>query len=182
MISHLMLVIQVHKLTLYYPVFPMISLFLLLQISLKNVTIPNQINHTISHAKMGLNVKTNVNITIEKGKAILWTSPISISMYFHRPARTPKMILPTRLNFEIFNRKTLNHIGLFLTVLRNKTNDVTRVWYPASACEMVMWSQSQTGGFPPVSSHTKTIRTQTSVVPTSMMYISCITWLVIVVK
>jgi len=30
-----------------------------------------------------------------------------------------------------------------------------------SACEMVMWSPSQTGGFPsgiPVSSHTKTIR------------------------
>jgi len=56
--------------------------------------------------------------------------------------------------------------------------------YPASACEMVMWSPSQTGGFPPgtlVSSHTKTIRTQTSV-PTSMINISCLTWFVIVVK
>jgi len=42
---------------------------------------------------------------------------------------------------------------------------------------MVMWSPSQTGGFPPgtpVSSHTKTIRTQTSV-PTGMLNISCIT-------
>ena len=42
----------------------------------------------------------------------------------------------------------------------------TRVRYPASACGMVMWSPSQTGGFPlgtPVSSHTTTIRTQTSV-------------------
>ena len=26
---------------------------------------------------------------------------------------------------------------------------VTQVRYPASACEMVMWSPSQTGGFPP---------------------------------
>ena len=53
-----------------------------------------------------------------------------------------------------------------------------------STCEMVMWSQSQTGGFPPgtqVSSHTKTIRTQTSL-PTSMINISCITCFVIVVK
>jgi len=50
--------------------------------------------------------------------------------------------------------------------------------------EMVMWSPSQTGGFPPgtpVSSHTKTIGTQTSV-PTSMINISCITCFVIVVK
>ena len=54
----------------------------------------------------------------------------------------------------------------------------------SSACEMVMWSPSQTGGFPPgtpVSSHTKTTRTQTSV-PTSMINISCITCFVIVVK
>ena len=60
----------------------------------------------------------------------------------------------------------------------------TRVRYPASACEMVMWSPSQRGGFPPgtpVSSHTKTIRTQTSV-PTSMINISYITCFVIVVK
>jgi len=45
------------------------------------------------------------------------------------------------------------------------------------ACEMVIWSPSQTGGFPPgtpVSTYTKTIRTQTSV-PTSMINISCIT-------
>ena len=47
-----------------------------------------------------------------------------------------------------------------------------------------MWLPSQTGGIPPgtpVSSHTKTIRTQTSV-PTSMINISCITCFVIVVK
>ena len=59
---------------------------------------------------------------------------------------------------------------------------VTRVRYPASACEMVMWSPSQTGGFPPgtqVSSHMKTIRTQTSV-PMSMINISCITCFIIV--
>jgi len=59
-----------------------------------------------------------------------------------------------------------------------------QVRYPASAFEMVMWSPSQTGGFPPgtpVSSHTKNIRTQTSV-PTSMINISCITGFVIVVK
>ena len=51
----------------------------------------------------------------------------------------------------------------------------TRVWYPVCACEMVLWSSSQTGGFPPgtpVSSNTKTIQTQTSV-PTSMINISC---------
>ena len=61
---------------------------------------------------------------------------------------------------------------------------VTWVRYPASACEMVMWSPSQTVGFSPgtpVSSHTKTIRKQTSM-PTSMIYISCITCFVIVVK
>ena len=55
---------------------------------------------------------------------------------------------------------------------------------PASACEMVMWSQSQTGGFPPgtpVSSHTHTTETQTSA-PTSMINISCITCSVIDVK
>ena len=60
----------------------------------------------------------------------------------------------------------------------------TQVRQPASACEMVMWSPSQTAGFPqgtPVSSHTKTIRTHTSV-PTSMINISCITCFVIVVK
>ena len=60
----------------------------------------------------------------------------------------------------------------------------TRVRYLASACEMGMWSPRQTGGFhpgTPVSSHTKTIRTQTSV-PTSMINISCITCFVIVVK
>ena len=65
-----------------------------------------------------------------------------------------------------------------------KRNAATRVRYPASACEMAMWSPSQTAGFPPdtpVSSHTKTIRTQTSV-PTSMINISCITCFVIVVK
>ena len=45
-------------------------------------------------------------------------------------------------------------------------------------------SPSQTGEFPPGtpdSSHTKTIRTQTSV-PTSMISVSCITCFVIVVK
>ena len=57
----------------------------------------------------------------------------------------------------------------------------THVRYPASGCEMVMRSPSQTGGFPPVFSHTKTIQTQTSV-PTSMINISCITCFVIVVK
>ena len=39
----------------------------------------------------------------------------------------------------------------------------TRVQYSASAGEMVMWSPSQTGGFPlgtPVSSHTKTTQTK----------------------
>ena len=54
----------------------------------------------------------------------------------------------------------------------------------ASACEMIMRSPSQTGGFPPgtpVSSHTKTIRTQTSV-PTSIINISCMTCFVTVVK
>jgi len=53
----------------------------------------------------------------------------------------------------------------------------TQARYPALACEMVMWSPSQTGGFAPrspVTSHSKTIRTQTSV-PTSMINISCIT-------
>ena len=43
------------------------------------------------------------------------------------------------------------------------------------ACEIVMWSPSQTGWFPPgtpVSSHTKTIRTHTSV-PKSMINLSC---------
>ena len=43
------------------------------------------------------------------------------------------------------------------------------------ACEIAMWSPSQTGWFPPgtpVSSHTKIIRTQTSV-PKSMIHISC---------
>ena len=58
----------------------------------------------------------------------------------------------------------------------------TQVRYPTSACEMVIWSPSQTGGFPPgtlVSSHTKTIRTQS---PTSMINISCITCFVIFVK
>jgi len=44
-----------------------------------------------------------------------------------------------------------------------------------------MRSPSQTGGFPQVFSHTKTIQTQTSV-PTSMINISCITCFVIVVK
>ena len=58
------------------------------------------------------------------------------------------------------------------------------VQYPASACEMVMWLPSQTGGFPPgtqVFSHTKTTGTQTSV-PTRMINISCITCFVIVVN
>ena len=48
---------------------------------------------------------------------------------------------------------------------------------PALACQMIMWTQSQTGEFPPgtpFSSHTMTIRTQTSV-STSMLNISCIT-------
>ena len=61
---------------------------------------------------------------------------------------------------------------------------VIQVQYPASACEMVMWSPSQTGGFPPgtpVSSYTKTTRTHTSV-PTSMIYITCITCFIVVVK
>ena len=51
----------------------------------------------------------------------------------------------------------------------------TRVRQLASACEMVMCSPSQTGWFPPgtpVSSHTKTFRTQTSL-PTSMMFRNC---------
>ena len=59
-----------------------------------------------------------------------------------------------------------------------------KLYYSASACEMVMWSPSQTGGFPPgtpVSSHTKTTRTQTPV-STSMINVSCITCFVIVVK
>ena len=56
-----------------------------------------------------------------------------------------------------------------------------KLYYSASACEMVMWSPSQSGGFPPgtpVSSHTKIIRSQTSV-PMSMIYKSCITCFVI---
>ena len=60
----------------------------------------------------------------------------------------------------------------------------SRVKYPPSACDMVMWSPSQTGGFPsgtPVSSNTKTIRTQTSV-PTSVINTSGIACFVIVVK
>ena len=69
-----------------------------------------------------------------------------------------------------------------VVVTRSPLTAATRVQYPASACEMVMWSLSQTGGFSPstpVSSHTKTIRTQTSV-PTSMINISLITCFVIV--
>jgi len=61
---------------------------------------------------------------------------------------------------------------------------VTRVQYTASACEMVMWSPSQTDGFPPgtpVSSHMKTIRPQTSV-QMSKINISCIAYFVIVVN
>ena len=60
----------------------------------------------------------------------------------------------------------------------------TRVRNPASAREMVLWSPSQTGEFPtgtPVTSHTKTIRTQTSV-STSIINISSITCFVIVAK
>ena len=60
----------------------------------------------------------------------------------------------------------------------------TRVRYVTSACEIVRWSPSQTGGFPPGtpgSSHTTTIRKQTSV-PTNMVNISGITCFVIVVK
>ena len=71
-----------------------------------------------------------------------------------------------------------------VVVTRSPFTAATRVQHPASACEMVMWSPSQTCGFPPstpVSSHTKTTATQTSV-PTSMINISCITCFVIVVK
>ena len=65
----------------------------------------------------------------------------------------------------------------FIVVLLNS-------WPNMSACEMVMWSPSQTGGFPPgtpVPSHTKTTGTLTSVL-TSMINIRCITCFVIVVK
>ena len=58
----------------------------------------------------------------------------------------------------------------------------TRLQYPSSSREMVIWSPSQAGGFPPgtpVSSHTKTTRTS---VPTGMIDISCLTSFVIVVK
>ena len=68
--------------------------------------------------------------------------------------------------------------------LNNSVRQVLFYTDLVKACEMVMWSPSQTGGFPPdipVSSHTKTIQTQTSV-PTSMINISCITCFVIVVK
>jgi len=34
-------------------------------------------------------------------------------------------------------------------VTHSPLTSATRVQYPASACEMVMWSPSQTGGFPP---------------------------------
>ena len=37
-----------------------------------------------------------------------------------------------------------------LVVTRSPLTAATRVQYPASACEMVMWSPSQTGGFLPV--------------------------------
>ena len=73
-------------------------------------------------------------------------------------------------------------VGIVLT--HTPLTAATRVRYPTSACEMVMWSPSQTGGFSPgtpVSSHMKTIRTQSSV-PTSIINISCITCFVIVVK
>jgi len=51
-----------------------------------------------------------------------------------------------------------------LVLTHSPLTAATRVRYSASACEMVMWSPGQTGGLPPgtlVSSHTKTIRTQT---------------------
>ena len=71
--------------------------------------------------------------------------------------------------------RSLTHSPLFAA---------TRVRNLASACEMVMWSPSQTGRFPPgtpVSSHTNTIQTQTSV-PMSMINISCITCFIIFIK
>ena len=72
--------------------------------------------------------------------------------------------------------------GAVLTHLPLTT--VTRVKYLASACEMVMWSPSQTGGFhpgTPVSSHKKTTETQTSG-KTSTSNLTCITCFIIVVK
>ena len=72
----------------------------------------------------------------------------------------------------------------FLYVTCSPLIAATRVQYPESACEMVVWSPSQTGGFPPgtqLSSQMKTTGMQTSV-PTSMINISCITCFVIVLK
>jgi len=46
-----------------------------------------------------------------------------------------------------------------LEITRPSLTAATRVQYPASKCEMIMWSPSQTGEFAPgtpVSSHTKT--------------------------
>ena len=36
-----------------------------------------------------------------------------------------------------------------VVVTRSYLTAVNQVQYPASACEMAMWSPSQTGGFPP---------------------------------
>ena len=69
---------------------------------------------------------------------------------------------------------------MMTVILMEKMFTITFKSFKVILKKMVMWSPSQTGGFPP-GTHMKTIKTQTSV-PTSMIYISCITCFVIVVK
>ena len=112
--------------------------------------------------------------------------PIHTQTYIFNIQDTQVSQRPHQIHHKTCKQVSLWDIICILDALltHSPLTAATRVRYPASACEMVMWSPSQTGGFPPgtpVSSHTKTIRTQTSM-PTSMINISCITCFVIVVK
>ena len=87
----------------------------------------------------------------------------------------PNPLSPLTLFSMSFNYNVL-HFGWSYYTESESMNFVTEVHLKG-----VMWSPSQIGGFSPVSSHTKTTGTQTSV-PTRMINKSCITCFVIVVK
>ena len=125
---------------------------------------------------------------VQSGAIVYWAVHQSVALCVH--------ILSLHVSWKVFHGyqmilqkypKEINWHSMFsclagAVLMHSPLTAATRVRYSASACEMVMWSPSQTGGFPlgtRVSSHMKTIRTS---VPTSMINISCITCFVIIVN
>ena len=108
-------------------------------------------------------LSTHICIAICVSGRLLWYLYLDVEPWCHFKVIHIHVIVMYN-NYWITIYKICCLAGAVLT--HSPLTAATQFWYPTSAYEMVIWSPSRTGGFPPgttVPSHTVTTRTQTSV-------------------